>query len=73
MFNFFKPKPAKHLYKISYCLNALIDVSTNIVTFNLNFMNEKIVAAEDAMHVQVEFAKNNAIYPHVYIHKVEKA
>ena len=72
MFGWLKPKPAKYLYKITYCLNALIDVDIKVVTFNLSNMKTKIVAAEDAMQAQVEFAKTTTLHPHVYIHRIEK-
>ena len=72
MFGFLKPKPEKYLYRVSYCLNALIDVNTNTVTFNLNNMKTKIVAAENAMDAQREFAKTTTLYPHVYVHRIEK-
>ena len=43
MFDWLKPKPQKYLYRITYCLNALIDMHAKVVTFNLNNMKTKIV------------------------------
>ena len=72
MFDWLKPKPQKYLYRITYCLNALIDMHAKVVTFNLNNMKTKIVAAEDPMQAQLEFAKTTALHPHVYIHRIER-
>lgn len=72
MFSFFKNKPQLHLFKVTYCTSALIDMEKKNVTFDLQWMNEKYVVAKDDIDAQVAFARENVLYPHVYIHKIEK-
>lgn len=70
-----KPKRKSHIFKVQYVLNATIDPSAGIagtVTFDLRWMRETYVEADNVMEAQVIFASKNTLTPHVYVHDIKQ-
>ena len=73
MFGIFKKKKQqKYLYKITYCLSAMVDNEKHTVTFDTSWLRDLYVAAYDMADAQVEFAKRVVLSPHIYVHRIEK-
>ena len=66
----FKKHESKTIYKVSYVSCA--SIVDNVVSFDLNNLDEMFVEADNSLDAQVEFMKKLVICPHVYVHKVEK-
>ena len=65
---FFK-KP-KSLYKVEYVSGA--DIDGNKVTFDLDYLQDVYVEANDLVDAWQQFAKVRWLAPHGYVHKITK-
>ena len=70
-----KPQPEAHIFKVRFVLGATIDPSAGkagTATFNLNWMRETYVEADNVMEAQAIFASKNMLTPHVYVHDIRQ-
>ncbi len=72
MFNIFKKKPPKHVFRVRYVLGSFIDPKEGKVTFNLDEMQEAFVLASHLMEAQRVFASRHMLTPHIYVHDIKQ-
>ena len=70
LLNWLKPKPKKHLFRVSYCTSAMVD--KNNVIFDISWLHEAYVAADNLLDAGAEFAKTHVLTPHIYVHSIEQ-
>ena len=77
MFGIFKKKlqPKTHVYKVQYVQCATLDPSAGkagTATFDLKYMKDAFVKANDVLEAQAIFASKHMLTPHVYVHDVKQ-
>ena len=77
MFNFLrkKPKSEPSIWRVQYVHCATIDPSAGeggTATFDLKWLKEAYVKANNVIEAQTAFASTVMLTPHVYIHDVRK-
>lgn len=61
----------KKVFKVTYCNAASIDPVAKKATFDLEWLQEKLVLAEDKLAAQIEFSKSTTLWPNTYIKNIE--